>query len=621
MRFLILLFITALEISNVLAGNSFDLVIVGATPGGIMTAISAARLGKSSVILERSNYIGGLPANGLGATDIETRAATTGLFYEFVNHIREHYVETYGENSEQARLCSNGYHFEPSVGAKVFEEMLSEYKEYITVLTMRQFDADNSNVIMSDNNLKQIMVLNRISGLKEYYKGKIFIDSTYEGDLAAAAGVPYRLGREGQKEFNEPGAGRIYKYWNGPESYGSTFQSDNAIQAYNYRLCLTNNPKNRVLFKKPDNYNREEYVSIIEDVYCGINTDSLMLLVSNTDIKKNIKIVKAGGKSNLPGDKWGIAKVTNMVNLPNLKTDANNQHGVFISTDLPEENWAWPTSSWEWRDKFAERLREYTEGLFYFVQNDESLPKHFRESCREWGLAKDEYIDNGYFPRQVYVREGRRMEGVYFFTAHDALPVKDGIRPPINRYSITASHYALDSHAVRKREKGRAHLDGFLSYPTSVYTVPYGVMVPKDINNLLFPVPVSGSHIGFSTLRMEPCWMAIGQAAGIAASIAIEENIKVQEINIDKLQDILVEQGATLIYYKDVTLSSPYFKMVQYMGVRGFLPEWEARLNDYASKEEVENWSHKAGIDFIDCKEKKRLNILLNIYKELIKKQ
>ena len=215
MRFLILLFITALEISNVLAGNSFDLVIVGATPGGIMTAISAARLGKSSVILERSNYIGGLPANGLGATDIETRAATTGLFYEFVNHIREHYVETYGENSEQARLCSNGYHFEPSVGAKVFEEMLSEYKEYITVLTMRQFDADNSNVIMSDNNLKQIMVLNRISGLKEYYKGKIFIDSTYEGDLAAAAGVPYRLGREGQKEFNEPGAGRIYKYWNG----------------------------------------------------------------------------------------------------------------------------------------------------------------------------------------------------------------------------------------------------------------------------------------------------------------------------------------------------------------------------------------------------------------------
>ena len=116
------------------------------------------------------------------------------------------------------------------------------------------------------------MVLNRISGLKEYYKGKIFIDSTYEGDLAAAAGVPYRLGREGQKEFNEPGAGRIYKYWNGPESYGSTFQSDNAIQAYNYRLCLTNNPKNRELFKKPDNYNREEYVSIIEDVYCGINT-------------------------------------------------------------------------------------------------------------------------------------------------------------------------------------------------------------------------------------------------------------------------------------------------------------------------------------------------------------
>lgn len=220
----------------------------------------------------------------------------------------------------------------------------------------------------------------------------------------------------------------------------------------------------------------------------------------------------------LPGDKWGIAKITNIVHVPNMKTDANNQHGVFVSTDLPEENWPWPTSSWEWRDKFAQRLREYTEGLFWFAQNDPELPAHFRKAAKEWGLSKDEYADNGHFPRQVYVREGRRFEGAYFFTANDAIPVTIGSRPPIHQSSITASHYALDSHAVRKREEGRVHLDGFLSYPSAVYTVPYGVMVPKEVGNLLLPVPVSGSHIGFSTLRMEPCWMAMGQAAGIASA-------------------------------------------------------------------------------------------------------
>ena len=616
MKYLSLLVTLIISVSNVLANNIYDLVIVGATPGGIMTAISAARLGKKSVILERSNSIGGLPANGLGATDIATRSATTGLFYEFVSRVKKHYVDTYGESSEQVKLCSDGYHFEPSVGAKVFNDMLLEYEDKITVFTMRQFDAENYNIVLSDDKIEQITVLNRNSGEKEIYKGRIFIDATYEGDLGAAAGVPYRVGREGKDEFNEPGAGRVYKYWGGPEGEGSTFQGDNAVQAYNYRLCLTNDPNNRVLFKKPENYNREEYASIVEDVYSGINTDRLMIGVTESDIKRNIEIVSSGQKSELPGDKWGIAKVTNIVNVPNSKTDANNQHGVFLSTDLPEENWPWPTSSWEWRDKFAKRLREYTEGLFYFVQNDKSLPEHFRLACREWGLAKDEYTDNGNFPRQVYVREGRRFEGVYFFTAQDAIPISIGSRPPVNQYSITASHYALDSHAVRKREKGRVHLDGFLSYPTAVYTVPYGVMLPKKVDNLLFPVPVSGSHIGFSTLRMEPCWMAIGQAAG-AAAISIDDDVKVQNVNIEKLQEILVNQGATLIYYKDVAPSSSDFKMVQYLGLRGFLPEWNARLNDIASAEELNDWYYKSGIDVRESKDEKRRDVLLRIYKYL----
>lgn len=600
------------------AQSYYDLVIIGGNPGGIMAAISAAKLGQTSVILERTEYIGGLPANGLGATDIATRNATTGLFKDFVDRVYQYYVSTYGEKSSQVQLCSNGYHFEPSVATTVFQDMIAEHKDKITILTMRQFDSDPNNLIVKDNRIRKIIVTNRVTGDKEIYEGSVFLDATYEGDLGAAAGVPFRVGREGKDEFNEPGAGRVYKYWGGIEGEGSTFQGDNAVQAYNYRLCLTNNPKNRVLFQKPKNYNRDEYASIINDVWTGRNTDKAMQSVTQKMMEENKISIQKGNESKLPGDKWGIAKATNIVHLPNMKSDANNQHGVFVSTDLPEENWPWPTSSWEWRDKFAKRLREYTEGLFYFIQNDPELPDQFIQNTREWGLAKDEYTDNGNFPRQVYVREGRRFEGLYFFTAHDALPVSIGSRPPIHQQSITASHYALDSHAVRKREEGRIHLDGFLSYPTAVYTVPFGVMVPKSVDNLLLPVPVSGSHIGFSTLRMEPCWMAIGQAAGITASISIQEKVKVQNINIQKLQDYLIDQNATLIYYKDVNVSSEDFRMVQYMGLKGYLPDWEACLNEPIDKETFNAWMKLSGMNLDYTSEKvTRKDILHKIYQYL----
>mgnify|MGYP002982397727 CR=1 FL=1 len=357
----------------------------------------------------------------------------------------------------------------------------------------------------------------------------------------------------------------------------------------------------------------------VEDVWTGRNTDAAMQRVTPEMMEENRKHIKAGNPSKLPGDKWGIAKITNIVHVPNMKTDANNQHGVFVSTDLPEENWPWPTSSWEWRDKFAQRLREYTEGLFWFAQNDPELPAHFRKAAKEWGLSKDEYADNGHFPRQVYVREGRRFEGAYFFTANDAIPVTIGSRPPIHESSITASHYALDSHAVRKREKGRVHLDGFLSYPSAVYTVPYGVMVPKEVDNLLLPVPVSGSHIGFSTLRMEPCWMAMGQAAGIASALSIDGKVKVQNIDLSRLQDKLIDQKATLMYFKDVDYTSPHFRMVQYLGLRGYLPEWTARLQEPVDATTLAAWKKLSGTDLpgIEAGKTTRLATLEMIYRKI----
>jgi hypothetical protein len=550
--------------------ESFDVVVVGGTPGGIMAAIGAARSGRTVVILERNKHIGGLPANGLGATDIHTRGATAGLFREFVQQIHDRYVKTYGKDSPQARDCDHGYHFEPSVAEKVFERMLAEQPR-IAVRRLRQFDVDPKNVSLAGSRLQAIRVTNRETNAIERYRGHVFVDATYEGDLAAAAGAPFRLGREGKVEFNEPLAGVVYKRWGGPVGPGTTYLADNSVQAYNFRLCLTTDPDNLTPIAKPENYNREEFASLIGDVKQGRTTGDTV-----------------------PKGMW---RLVNMVKLPNNKTDSNNQHFAFISTDLPEENWPWPTSGWAWRDRFAKRLRDYTLGLLWFAQHDPELPEDFRRELLRWGLAKDEYVDNDNFPRQVYVREGRRIEGEHLLTAHDSLPVKSGGRPPIHANSITASHYAIDSHAVRKREPGRVHLDGFLSHPTQPYTVPYGVIVPKTIDGLLTPVPVSGTHLGFGTLRMEPCWMAMGQAAGVAAALSIEDNVQVRKVDMPKLQQRLLEQGAVLIYYRDATPEHPHFRALQFFALRGLLPEWRARLDESVSTGDAARWLAACGIE------------------------
>lgn len=563
--------------SFTLKATPYDIVILGGTPGGIMAAIEAARMGKSVVILERYDRIGGLPANGLGATDIATRGATTGLFSEFTNAVKQYYIDTYGENSQQVKDCSDGFHFEPKVAQIVFNDMIEPYDSLITVKTMRQFNFMPADISMTEDgcHINSITVVDRTTGNPEVYEGKVFIDATYEGDLGAGARVPYRIGREAAWEFNEPGAGVVYEYWKSTPAEGTTGAPDNAVQAYNYRLSLTNDPSQRVRFLKPDNYNREEFVSLVEDVWTGRHTWKAMQDVTPEMMEANRRHLLNGGERTItPWDSWGIEKIVSYNTVPNGKVDANNQHSVFISTDLPEENWPWPTSSWEWRDRFAGRLKEYTLGLLYFAANDSALPKQFRDAVNEWGLSSTEYEDNGYFPRQVYVREGRRFEGVYFFTAKDALPVEEGGRPPVHPTSITASHYALDSHAARKREEGRAHLDGFISYPTAVYTVPYGVIVPKEVDNLLLPVPVSGSHIGFSTLRMEPCWMALGQAAGAAAALAIDSNEAVQDIDIRQLQDRLLDEKTTLYYYDNLTPEAQDWKEAQLKGLAGENPDW-----------------------------------------------
>ena len=569
----------------------FEIVVLGATPGGICAAVAAARLRSHVLLLERTAHIGGLPANGLGATDIATRGATGGLFAEFVGRVHAQYVQKYGADSPQVADCSDGYHFEPHVAEAVFEQMVTE-QPTITLRRNRQFDASHQNVRKNGDRLTEITVTDRATGKTETIEAVVFVDATYEGDLAHASGCHWETRREGKAEFGEPCAGRVYRPWGtGPLGEGSTEKGDDTLQAYNYRLCLTDDPQNRVPIEKPAQYHRADYASLIGDVASG-QMPSFM-----------------PGKAK-DGGQTGIV---NPIKLPNRKTDSNNHHRAFVSTDLPEENWPYPREDWKWRDKFSARLRDYTMGLLWFCQNDAELPETFRQNAKLWGLARDEYADNAHFPRQMYVREGRRIRGEYLFTALDAMAPEDvphayeilaGTKPPsknnrapVKRDSITASHYAIDSHAIRKREPNRVHLDGFIGLAaiTKPYQVPFGVMVPQTVDGLLTPVPVSATHLGYGTLRMEPCWMALGQAAGVAAHQALAENVPPCRINVPDLQTALLAQKAVLIYLRDVPVSHPHYAALQKAGCAGFFPDLDARPDAPVDIQTARDWTQKAG--------------------------
>ncbi|HWQ53216.1 MAG TPA: FAD-dependent oxidoreductase [Bryobacteraceae bacterium] len=566
-----------LAISFALAAGVFgqtaietDICVLAATPAGIAASIAASRAGSRVVVVERGSHIGGLPANGLGVTDITTRSTIGGIFKEFIAAVKQHYVNTYGVGSSQVRDSGDGYHFEPHVAEQVFEQMLS-VATHVQVLREHQFDGQAET---AGGKLRSILVTECRSGRAMRIRAKVFIDATYEGDLAAAAGVPFRIGREGREQTLEPYAGVFYSFFGTKQIYPDprTGQADGRIQAYNYRLCLTDHEELRVLPEKPVDYRREDYASLVEDIHAGR--------------------VTAFGAT--PATTAGVF---NIVRIPNGKSDTNNHHNSLVSTDLPEENQPWPEADWVWREKFSRRLRDYTLGLLWFTQNDPELPDWFRNEARRWGLAKDEYQDNANFPRQVYVREARRIAGEYDFSAHDAMVAPGARRTVIHPDTITAAHYPIDSHALRKREPEKLALDGFLALPhiTRPYTVPYRVIVPRRVDGLLVPVAVSATHLGFGTLRMEPCWMAMGQAAGTAAHLAIESRREVRAVDIGRLQRALLESGQVLVHFRDVTGSELWFKALQFYGARLFFPGWDAEPRAPVLRGEAIAWFEKIG--------------------------
>ena len=509
-----------------------DVVVYGGTPGGIAAAIAAARQGRSATLVAYNFHLGGMIASGLGKSDIENRAMIQGLFKELIDRVANHYAAAYRPADVNIKLCRDGYYYEPSVVEKVLEDMVRE-QPLISVMKGWRLESAETR----DNRLRTIDVTHRRANAKRRLKGHIFIDATYEGDLYAAAGANYRLGRESREHFREPHAGVIYfDYQTKRILPGTTGAGDARLPAYTYRLCLTRDPKNAYRMKEaPPDYDRSRYTGYFEDLESG-------RLAAPKSFKP--------GRGYNPAHFDTLVRALSVTEIPNNKTDVNINPRP-LAFPFPEENVGYIEGDDATREEIRRRHRNLTLGLLWFLQNDPEVPESHRALANELHLAKDEFTDNGHFPFQLYVREGRRLVGEYTLTEHDitgeANATDERLRPRRHVDSIAVGEFPIDSFPCRKRQPDDAIvLEGYLGmldHITRPYEIPYRIMIPEKINGLIVPVAASTTHVAYSSIRMEPTWMALGQAAGTAAHLAVEATVPPRSVPIARLQRLLAQQG------------------------------------------------------------------------------
>jgi hypothetical protein len=530
------------------APKQFDLVIYGGTAAAVTAAVQAKQMGKTVIIVSPDNHLGGLSSGGLGFTDTGNKAVIGGLAREFYHRVWLHYQkpeawrwekrEQFG-NKGQGTVALDGENrtmwiFEPHVAEQVFEDFVREYQ--IPVVRNEWLNRKNGVKKAGAN----IVSIRTLSG--KAYAGKMFIDATYEGDLMAAAGVSYHVGRESKAQYGEQWNGvqtgvlhhrhhfgavkeKISPYWipgdpkSGvlpristapPGEYGA---ADNKVQAYCFRLCLTDHEANRVPFPKPAGYDPKQYELLL-------------------------RIFQAGWRETFQ----------KFDRIPNRKTDTNN-HGPF-SADNIGMNYDYPDASYERRRAIIREHEQYQKGLLYFIANDRRVPKDVQDEFRKWGLARDEFKDNGHWPHQIYVREARRMIGAYVMTENELL--KKRATPD----SVGMGSYGIDSHNIQRYIIGSGkdayvQNEGDIGVSTNgPYKIAYGSLVPKkgQADNLLVPVAVSSSHIAFGSIRMEPVFMILGQSAATAAVLAIEGKTSVQDVPYAKLRERLLQDKQVLEY-------------------------------------------------------------------------
>ncbi len=523
----------------------FDVVVYGGTSGGVIAAVQAKRMGKSVVLVGPDQHLGGLTSGGLGWTDTGNKAVIGGLAREFYHRVWKHYdgadawrwqkKSDYG-NKGQGTPAIDGaqrtmWIFEPSVAEKIFDELIREHG----IALHRNEWLDRAQGVKKTG--ARITSITMLSG--KTFAGKMFIDATYEGDLMAAAGVDYHVGREAQSVYGEEWNGvqtgvlhhrhhfgvltqKISPYWipGDPKSGvlprvsaahpGERGAGDKKVQAYCFRMCLTDHPENRIPFAKPEGYDPKQYELLA-------------------------RIYEAGWK-----ETFGKFDP-----IPNRKTDTNN-HGPF-STDNIGMNYDYPEASYERRREIIREHENYQKGWLYFICTDPRVPAEVRAAMSKWGLPKDEFKDNGGWPHQIYVREARRMIGKYVMTENELLKK----RPTPD--SVGMGSYTIDSHNVQRyiTPEGYVQNEGDIGVPTKgPYEIAYGALVPKkgQADNLLVPVCVSSSHIAFGSIRMEPVFMILGQSAATAAAMAIDGKLAVQDVPYAALQKRLLADGQILTY-------------------------------------------------------------------------
>lgn len=522
-----------------------DVVIYGGTSAAVTTAVQVVRMGKSAIIVSPDIHLGGLTAGGLGWTDTGNKEAIGGLSREFYHRVWKHYQNDdswnwqersgYGSVGLGARVTDGNkrtqWTFEPHVAEQIFEDFIAEND--IKVLRDEWLNRETGVDVKNG----EIVSMTMISGQK--FKAKIFVDATYEGDLMATAGISNHVGREANSVYDENWNGvqtgtLHHKHWfmsdvspykipGDPESGvlplistedpGIKGEGDHRIQAYCFRLCMTDHPENRVPFSEPENYDPARY--------------ELLTRTYNTGRRDHFEKFDP---------------------LPNRKTDTNN-HGP-VSSDYIGMNYDYPKASYARRQEIIKDHENYQKGLLYFICNDPSIPEDIQLAYKEWGLAEDEFLDNGNWPHQLYVREARRLIGEYVTTEHDVTSKYD------TPQSIGMGSYAMDSHNTQRYIKP----DGFVQnegdigrHLKSPYKISYGSILPKkeECKNLLVTICVSSSHIAYGSIRMEPVFMILGQSAGTAAAMAIEQNIGVHDLSYDDLKAKLLEDGQVLEMHND----------------------------------------------------------------------
>ncbi|MEJ6829493.1 MAG: FAD-dependent oxidoreductase [Akkermansiaceae bacterium] len=510
-----------------------DIIVYGGTSAGVIAAVQAKQMGKSVIIVSPDKHLGGLSSGGLGWTDTGKKDAVGGLSRNFYERVFDHYQNKAAWNWQPrdeytgsgTRTIDNGdgsmWMFEPHVAEKIFEDHIKENE--ITVHRDQWLDRKNG-VVMTDNRITQITTLS-----KNEYQGEIFIDATYEGDLMAAAGVSYHVGRESNDTYGEtwngvqvgvlhhghhfadmkmspyvvrgdPSSGVLPRISTDPP--GKKGEGDKKVQAYCFRMCLSNHPENRVPFTKPEGYDPNQYTLFARILDTGWDE-----VFEQFDI------------------------------LPNHKTDTNN-HGPF-NTDNIGMNYDYPDGSYERRREIIKEHEVYQKGMMYFLANDPRVPEKFRKEMSTWGLAKDEFADNGNWPHQLYIREARRMVGAYVTTQLDVQGKRETPQP------IGMGSYTMDSHNVQRyiTPEGFVQNEGDIGVtPKKPYHISYGSIIPKkeECQNLLVPAAVSSSHIAFGSIRMEPVFMILGQSAGTAAALSIDDKVAVQDLDYEKLRTRLL---------------------------------------------------------------------------------